>query len=70
MKPMNIRDFVTAKRPSPLDIQRAHAAALKRGYQFDDGGRCYAAFARATPRFPDGRKGRWQNGTVVERKRA
>lgn len=70
MKVANIRDFVTVKNPQPLDIQRAHAKAVKHGYLFGPDGRCYAPFLRATPRFPDGTKGRWEKGQIVPRKTA
>ncbi|NLA66732.1 MAG: hypothetical protein GX856_00515 [Gammaproteobacteria bacterium] len=70
MKILNIRDFVSAKNPTPLDIQRAHAKAVKRDYLFAADGRCFAPYTPAAPYLPDGRKGRWEKGRVVERKQA
>lgn len=50
-----------------LAIRRA---AAKTGVLIDRKGRCYVPFKPATPLLPDGRHGRWENGKIVERKRA
>jgi hypothetical protein len=73
-KPRNFRDIVVRHhnlRPdmkvSPEMIDVAVRAAEERGALLAADGRCYAPFKRATPRFADGRKGRWYRGKIVER---
>lgn len=63
---VNYSDTAPLGHQWPL-IQRA---ATKAGVMIDHKGRCYVPFKPATPLLLDGRHSRWENGKVVERKRA
>lgn len=74
-KLLNVRELhaqVNSSDDAPLGHQwpLIHRAATKAGVLIDRNGRCYVPFQPATPLLPDGRHGRWENGKIVERKRA